>query len=137
MLNISGSKKRGYCDGIDRRDMLKIGAMGFGFGSMTLADLNRLEAAAGIKNSTRSLINVHLGGGPSHQDMWDLKPDAPAEYRGEFTQIQTKVQGVDICEHFSELSSHADKFALVRPALRSARRRGSPVGSPDSRRSHA
>lgn len=114
MLDVVGSKVRGFCDGVDRRSFLRVGALGLGFGSMTLADLFRLEARAGITSSTKSLINVHLGGGPSHQDMWDLKPDAPVEYRGEFNPIATNVDGIQICEHFPQLAKMADKFALVR-----------------------
>src|SRR5689334_12168228 len=99
MLTIQGSGRGRYCDGVNRRNFLQIGALGLGFGGMTLADMLRLEAAEGKGSSTKAIINVHLGGGPSHQDMWDLKPDAPIEYRGEFNPIKTNVPGMDICEH--------------------------------------
>src|SRR5690606_28063748 len=102
MLKIAGSRDGGYCDRMARRNFLKVGALGLGFGGMTLADLLRLEASEGIRNSTKSIINIHLGGGPSHQDMWDLKPEAPVEYRGEFNPIKTNVAGVEICEHMPE-----------------------------------
>lgn len=111
MLHVLGKTYNQFCDRVSRRDALKIGA--FGFGTLTLADVYRLEAATG-KSSTKSIINVHLGGGPPHQDMWDLKPDAPSEYRGEFRPIQTNADGVEICEHFSELSQLADKYVIVR-----------------------
>jgi len=109
MLTITG-QTNGYCDRVSRRSFLKIGAMGIG--GLTLADLLAAEAGAG--SSKKALINIHLGGGPSHQDMWDLKPEAPLEYRGEFNPIQTNVADIQICEHFPRLSRMADKFALVR-----------------------
>jgi len=115
MLTIVGGRHGGYCDGLNRRSMLKIGALGFGFGGLTLADVLRLQAAeAPSARGTKSIINVHLGGGPSHQDMWDLKPQAPIEYRGQFNPIKTNVSGIEICEHFPQLAQMADKFALVR-----------------------
>lgn len=114
MLNFMGSKNGRFCDGVSRRDVMKIGALGFGFGAMSLADMYRLEAASGKNNQTKSIINIHLGGGPSHQDMWDLKPEAPAEYRGEFNPIKTNVDGIEICEHFPELAKLADKYVLFR-----------------------
>lgn len=118
MLSFFGGKNRNFCDQVSRRDVMKIGAFGFGFGAMTLADLYRIEAAndnaAAKKTKTKSIINIHLNGGPSHQDMWDLKPDAPIEYRGDFNPIKTNVDGVEICEHFPELAKMADKYVLVR-----------------------
>lgn len=85
-----------------------------GVGGLTLADLLRAEAAAGTRSSNKALINIHLSGGPSHQDTFDLKPDAPSEYRGEFNPISTNVPGLDICEHFPMLAQSADKFSLIR-----------------------
>ena len=117
MLSINESKQSGFCDGISRRNMLKIGALGLGFGTMTLADVYRLEAAAGVGSSTKSLINIHLGGGPSHQDMWDLKPDAPVEYRGEFNPIPTNVSGLEICQHFPELAKMGERFSVIRALI--------------------
>ncbi|MEO2022593.1 MAG: DUF1501 domain-containing protein [Pirellulaceae bacterium] len=113
MFSILESRKSAsYCDGISRRNFLKIGAMAGG--GLTLADLYRAEAAGGVGSSHKALINIHLSGGPSHQDTFDLKPDAAAEFRGEFVPIQTNVSGLDICEHFPKLSRHGDKFAVVR-----------------------
>ena len=91
MLRVSVGGAQRYCDGVARRSFLKIGA--FAFGGLTLADLLRMEARAGIGSSTKALINIHLGGGPSHQDMFDLKPVAPAEFRGEFNPIQDERPG--------------------------------------------
>lgn len=107
----SGARKR-LCSGVSRRDVLRIGA--FGFGGLVLADLLRAEAAAGVGSSTKAVINIHLSGGPSHQDMFDLKPEAPVEYRGAFQPIATNVPGLEICEHFPKLAAMADKFAVIR-----------------------
>jgi hypothetical protein len=101
-----------YCDGLSRRNFLTAGALGAGV--MTLADLYRAEAAAGTGSSQKSVINIHLAGGPSHQDTFDLKPEAAREFRGEFTPIHTNVPGIDICEHLPLLAQHADKFAIIR-----------------------
>ncbi|MDG2470173.1 MAG: DUF1501 domain-containing protein [Pirellulaceae bacterium] len=113
MLKFFGHAGSSYCDRVSRRDVMKLGALGLGFGAMNLADIYRLEAATG-KKSTKSIINIHLGGGPSHQDMWDLKPDAAVEYRGDFNPIPTNVDGIQICEHFPLLSQLADKYVLIR-----------------------
>lgn len=111
MLTILGKKQR-YCDGISRRNFLKAGALGIG--GFTLADLLRAEAAAGVGSSTKAVINIHMNGGPSHQDIFDLKPEAPKEFRGEFYPIPTNVEGIEICEHLPRLATLADKFAVIR-----------------------
>lgn len=115
MLTFNGSTANQYCDGVHRRDFLKIGAMGIG--GLTLADLFRAEAAAGVGSSEKAIINIHLGGGPSHQDMFDLKPEAPKEYRGEFMPTATNVPGMDICEHLPQLATMADRFAVIRSLI--------------------
>jgi arylsulfatase len=63
---------------------------------------------------------VHLSGGPSHQDIFDLKPDAPSEFRGQFQPIATNVGGMDICEHMPQLATMADKFAIIRSLIGSS-----------------
>lgn len=115
MLEITCGTNRGYCDGISRRTALKLGAISLG--GLTLAGLLRAEAAAGIGSSQKAVINIHLGGGPSHQDMFDLKPNAPREFRGEFNPISTNVPGFDICELFPRLATMADKFAVIRSLI--------------------
>src|SRR5262245_20707826 len=116
MLTIWGGKQK-FCDGISRRSFLKIGAFGAG---LTLADLLRARAqangspAAGRAASNKSAIMIYLPGGPSHMDMYDLKPNAPVEYRGEFRPIHTNVPGVQICEHFPLQARMWDKLACVR-----------------------
>jgi hypothetical protein len=110
MLTIWGPRQR-FCDGISRRSFLKIGAFGAG---LTLAEMLRLRAAASGKTSPKAAIMIYLPGGPSHMDMYDLKPEAPAEFRGEFKPIQTNVAGVQICEHFPRQARMWDKLAVVR-----------------------
>src|SRR5262245_22356048 len=110
MLTLWGKKRR-FCDGVSRRDFLKIGAFG---ATLTLAEMLRLRAAAGTTTSRKSAIMIYLPGGPSHMDMYDLKPEAPAEFKGEFKPIQTNVSGVQICEHFPMQAQMWDKLACVR-----------------------
>jgi hypothetical protein len=109
-------RRRTDCEGFHRRDFLKIGAAGlFGLG---LPDLLRLEALAGPGARKRaraeSVIMLWLAGGPSHLDMWDLKPDAPEGVRGSFKPIATKVPGVRISEHLPKTTQVLDKATLVR-----------------------
>jgi len=111
VLSIFGKKNDGYCDGLSRRSFLKIGAFG---SALTLADMLRLRASAAPGTRHKSVIMVYLGGGPSHMDMYDLKPNAPSEFRGEFNPIQTNVPGVQICEHFPMQARMWDKLACVR-----------------------
>src|SRR5437868_15220096 len=110
MLTIWGPRQR-FCDGMSRRNFLKIGAFGAG---MTLAEMLRLRAFADGKTSSKAAIMIYLPGGPSHMDMYDLKPDAPAEFRGEFKPIKTNVPGVQICEHFPLQARMWDKLACIR-----------------------
>src|SRR5262245_53896068 len=100
---------------IGRRSFLRGCAVGLG--GLSLADVLRLRAqtpAAEQRSTPRAVTMVCLAGGPSHIDMYDMKPDAPAEYRGEYQQIQTNVPGFDICEHMPMQTRIADKLALVR-----------------------
>jgi len=119
MLNFLGGKTQ-HCDGISRRRFLTAGAMGIG--GLSLADLLRAEEAAGIRSSSKAIINVHLDGGPPHMDMIDLKPEAPAEIRGEFQPIATAVPGFQICELMPKLAQSAEKFAFIRSLVGSAGR---------------
>ena len=84
MLTIYGNKSR-FCDGVSRRNFLKIGSLVMG--GLTLPQLLRAEAQSGIRKSHKAVIMIFLPGGPSHQDMFDLKLDAPSEIRGEFNSI--------------------------------------------------
>ncbi|HIC70948.1 MAG TPA: DUF1501 domain-containing protein, partial [Alphaproteobacteria bacterium] len=93
-----------------RRQMLKVGALG----GLTLSQYMRLQASAKEPSQKRSGIFIFLEGGPSHQDTFDLKPDAPAEYRGEFKPIPTSVPGIQICEHLPELAKRMKDYAIIR-----------------------
>jgi hypothetical protein len=114
MLTVWGSRER-FCDGISRRNFLKIGAFG---ASLTLADMLRLRSqAAGTTRPTTSnkaAIMIYLPGGPSHMDMYDLKPEAAVEFRGEFRPIATNVAGCQICEHMPLQARMWDKLAAIR-----------------------
>jgi hypothetical protein len=114
MLTIYGPKpaSSGFCDGVSRRSFLKIGALGLG--GLTLPQLLRAEATAGVRMSHKAVIMIFLPGGPSHQDMFDLKMDAPSEVRGEFKPINTNVSGIQICEHLPKLAKLMDKMAIIR-----------------------
>ncbi len=111
MLTIAGGRYR-FCDGLSRRSFLKIG--GLAMGGISLPDLLRAGEANGQTGSHKSVIMVFLAGGPPHQDMVDLKPDAPPEYRGEFSPISTNVPGIQICEHLPLLAQRMDRLAVIR-----------------------
>jgi Protein of unknown function (DUF1501) len=114
MLTIYGRGSRG-CDGVSRRGFLKIGGLGVGAGALTLTDVFRAEARAGTTGSQhKAVIHVFLGGGPPHQDMWEIKTEAPAEIRGEFKPINTKVPGIQIGEVFTKLAARMDKCVAIR-----------------------
>jgi uncharacterized protein (DUF1501 family) len=114
MLTLWGRKQKRLCDGISRREFLRVGSLGAA--GLSLPDLLRLRAQGAVdaKSAHKAVIMVLLTGGPSHIDMYDLKPEAPAEYRGEFKPIQTNVPGLDICELMPLQAKIADKLALVR-----------------------
>ncbi|HSH92912.1 MAG TPA: DUF1501 domain-containing protein [Roseimicrobium sp.] len=111
MLKILGSRTR-FCDGVSRRNFLRIGALGLG--GIALPQLLQAEAKSKIGRSHKAVIMVFLPGGPSHQDMFDLKMDAPSEVRGEFKPISTNVPGIQICEHMPRLAKLADQYSLIR-----------------------
>ncbi|GIW87663.1 MAG: hypothetical protein KatS3mg108_1987 [Isosphaeraceae bacterium] len=117
MLTIWGPWQGRTCDGVSRRDFLRIG--GLALGGLTLPQVMALEARAGIRpgSSHKAVIMVFLAGGPPHQDMVDLKPEAPPEIRGEFRPIATKVPGIEICEHLPRLARLADKLAILRTVV--------------------
>src|SRR5207237_3227719 len=106
------ASSRRYCDGVSRRNFIKIGALGMG--GLALPQLLQAEAASGIRKSHKAVIMIYLPGGPPHQDTFDLKLDAPSEIRGEFKPIPTNVPGLQICEHLPRLAGTMDKFALIR-----------------------
>ncbi len=96
-----------------RRQFLQVGSLGLG--GLTLAELLQRRAVADVRSSrSKSVIMVYLPGGPSHMDMYDMKPNAPVEYRGEFRPVQTNVPGVQVCELMARHAAIADKFSIVR-----------------------
>ncbi len=102
------------CDGMKRRDFLKAGALGMG--GLSLANYLQLAHAGKVATDApaKAAIFVNLTGGPTHLDTFDMKPDAPAEYRGLFNPTKTNVDGVEFCEHLPKLAKCADKFAILR-----------------------
>ncbi len=116
MLTILGGNQR-FCDGVSRRSFLKIGGLSFGGAGFSLADLMRAEATTGRAQRHKAVINVFLAGGPPHQDMWEIKSDAPSEIRGEFRPIPTSVSGIQICEVFSKLASLMHKSVVIRSVV--------------------
>ena len=104
--------ERRFCDGVSRRSFLKIGALGLG--GLALPQLLHAETSAGIRSSHKAVIMIYLPGGPPHQDMFDLKMDAPLEIRGEFKPISTNVPGIQICEHLPRLAKITDRIAIIR-----------------------
>jgi hypothetical protein len=113
MLTIRGARRDGFCDGVTRRDFLKVG--GLALGGLSLPQILRAEATSGVAPKRhKAVIMVFLAGGPPHQDMVDLKPDAPEGIRGEYKPISTNVPGMDLCEHMPRLAAMADKLAVIR-----------------------
>ena len=123
MLTINGNGSR-LCDGMTRRDALKIGALGLG--GMSLPRLLQAEQRAGISGSHKAVIMIYMCGAPPHQDMYDLKMEAPSSIRGPFQPIDTNVPGIQICEHMPMLAKVMDKCIPLRSLY------GSPNGSHDS-----
>ena len=127
MLNISEDQGRTF----SRRDVLRVGTLGVaglgcGTGALSLTDLLRAEEAAGVGRSQKAIIMVYMVGAPPHQDMYDLKPDAPAEIRGEFRPIPTSVPGIEICELLPRLARLMHHLVPLRSVW------GSPNGAHDS-----
>ena len=99
-----------FCDRVDRRSFLRIG--GLAMGGLALPQL--LQAEGNAARSHKAVIMLFLSGGPPHQDMYDLKPNAPQEIRGEFSPISTAVTGIQICEHLPELAKRMDRLSIIR-----------------------
>ena len=119
MIRVKGSSYR-HCDGITRRGFLTAGALGLS--GLTLDQLLRAEAAAGIGSSNKAVINIHLDGGPPQMDTIDMKPDAPSEVRGEFQPIATNLPGFMISEMMPRVGSIADRFVFIRSLIGSTGR---------------
>jgi hypothetical protein len=114
MLSVLGDRYA-KCDGTSRRGFLRAGVLGLT--GLTMADVLRsraAQAASGKPVKDTSVILIWKGGGPSHLDTWDLKPAAPAEFRGDFQPIASSVPGIDVCELLPQSAAQMDKFAIVR-----------------------
>ncbi|WP_166823112.1 DUF1501 domain-containing protein [Thalassoroseus pseudoceratinae] len=113
MLSIPTSSDRvgQFCDGVSRRNFLRIGTLGLG--ALTLPQLLRAESVTG-SSRPKSVIMIYLVGGPPHQDMFDLKPEAPKEIAGPWRPIETNVPGIEICEAFPKMARMMDKFVPIR-----------------------
>ncbi len=115
MLSFEGKKGARFCDGLTRRDFLRVGALSGGAVGLSLADLLGAQRAdAANRNGDINCILLFLVGAPSHLDTWDLKPTAPDNVRGPFRPIRTNVTGMQICEHFPQMARVADRYAIVR-----------------------
>jgi uncharacterized protein (DUF1501 family) len=115
MLTILGAPARSdrFCDGLSRRSFLKIG--GLAMGGLSLPQILRAESSTGRRPQRhKGIIMIFLPGGPPHQDMFDIKTEAPIEIRGEFDPIATSVPGIQICELFPRLAGMMDKFVPIR-----------------------
>jgi hypothetical protein len=116
MLTIFG-RGQNRAPRVNRRSFLQIGGLGLGAGALSLADLNRLEANSPAPRRQKAVINIFLGGGPPHQDLFDLKMEAPVEIRGEFSPISTAVPGIQICEVLPQLAQVMDRAAIIRSVV--------------------
>src|SRR5262245_38189225 len=113
MLRILGRPRR-FCDGVSRRDLLLAGGASLLGGFFHRPQAPALDAPRGFAGKARSVILVFLHGGAAHQDLWDLKPDAPVEVRGEFRPVATSAPGVRICEHLPQTAKWMHRAAVVR-----------------------
>jgi hypothetical protein len=118
MLRLDASRPACLCDSLSRRDFLHAGAIApLGF---TLAQFMARKAAGATTGRDINCIMLFLVGGPSHIDTWDPKPNAPAEVRGPFRVISTRVPGMQMTEIFPKTARHADKFSLIRSVYHTA-----------------
>ena len=111
MLTILGDKQR-FCDGVSRRNFLKIG--GLALGGMSLPQILHAQEKSGVKSSHKAIIMVYLPGGPPHQDLVDIKPEAPSGYRSPFKPMKTSIPGIEISEHMPRMAKMMDKFTIIR-----------------------
>lgn len=112
MLKIdAGSAPNPYCDGLTRRSFVQLGVAGMA--SVGMGEVMRAKAASTSKKDTSAIL-IWLDGGPSHLDLYDMKPEAPSEVRGLWRPIPTNVPGIEITELFPKQAKVADKFSIVR-----------------------
>lgn len=111
MLRVSTESSSRYCDGLSRRSFVQVGMAGMG--SLGLSDLLAARESSQTSRDT-SVILLWLDGGPGHMDTYDMKPDAPTEYRGIWNPIATNVPGMEVTELFPRQAQIADRFSVVR-----------------------
>jgi uncharacterized protein (DUF1501 family) len=114
MLRLDLGSSARYCDGVNRRSFLQVGVAGMAGVGLPRLLRAKAESAQTVTSKNTSVILIWLDGGPGHMDMYDMKPDAPAEYRGLWKPIRTKVPGFDITELFPRQAQVTDKFSMVR-----------------------
>ncbi|HTN03692.1 MAG TPA: DUF1501 domain-containing protein [Planctomycetaceae bacterium] len=115
MFRIEAGTSGRYCDGLNRRSFVQLGMAGMGaLGLPQLLQAKEESANQGLSSKDTSVILIWLDGGPGHMDLYDLKPEAPAEYRGIWNPIRTNVEGMEISELFPLQARCADKFSIVR-----------------------
>ena len=124
MLTIRGNPSGRFCDGVSRRDFIRIG--GLVMGGIGLPQILRAEAQSGVRKSPKAIIMIYMAGAPPHQDLFDLKMDAPLEYRGPYQPISTNVPGIRISEHMPRCARIMDKLTPIRSLY------GSLTGDHDS-----
>src|SRR5207248_5769952 len=100
-----------YCDGLSRRSFLKLGMAGMG--ALGLSQIHKAQAQSGTSRNT-AVILIWLDGGPGHMDMYDMKPDAPSEYRGIWRPIRSRVPGFDVTELYPKQARITNLFSMVR-----------------------
>jgi len=120
MLNISGRGQAHTCDGLSRRDFLQVGTLGAIGLSLPELMAAKAQGAVDKQKDDRNVILIFNLGAPSQNDLFDMKPDAPAEIRGPFKPIKTNVPGIEISEILPLHAKHADKFSLVRSCFHTA-----------------
>src|SRR5438105_7185864 len=111
MFRLDLGRAKEYCDRLDRRSFLQVGVTGLA--ALGLPHLTQARAAAGSSRDT-SVILIWLDGGPGHMDMYDMKPDAPAEYRGLWRPIRSRVPGFDVTELYPKQARITNLFSMVR-----------------------
>jgi len=124
MLDLEGKGTGIFCDGFNRRDFLRVGALGMG--GLSLPQVLQAEKAAGVGSSNKAVIMIYMAGAPPHQDLIDPKPDAPKEVRSEFDPIRTNVTGIHVNESLPMMARIMDKWTGIRTLV------GAPNGSHDS-----
>src|SRR5262245_35428678 len=97
-----------------RREFLRAGALALPLAGLGLPHLLAAREQRKTRGKAKACIVLLMWGGPAHQDTWDMKPDSPAPYRGEFKPIRTNVPGVQICEHMPRIAGMTDRLALLR-----------------------